>query len=192
MKLHSVPSCVINRPISRISLLDLLYIFQVEGDLILTTASTLYNTSTIPLWQLQSSSAGAYMHINDDGVIGLYAATSDVVTAATAQPLRLPLTTANSNTSNVTVGRSGAMVAGRMLASTLESNSGFINTTNTITLYSPKRTYYLSAFIEGYLALGLTGGSSFNWSTYNYDNTYGAITLYMSVSMRTFIYCVAI
>jgi hypothetical protein len=100
MILHSVPSCVINRPVLRICLLDLLYIFQVEGDLILTTASTLYDTSTIPLWQLQSSSAGAYMHINDDGVIGLYAAMSDGMTAtdtltAAAWQLTVPLITAD-------------------------------------------------------------------------------------------------
>jgi hypothetical protein len=77
-----------------------IYISQVEGDLILTTALTPHDTSTIPLWQLKSSSARAFMHLNDDGIIGLYAAASDDMTAATAQQLQLPLTTANSNTIN--------------------------------------------------------------------------------------------
>jgi hypothetical protein len=85
-------------------------------------------------------------HLNDDGIIGLYAAASDDMTAATAQQLQLPLTTANSNTINskdtpvvvvASVGRSLQQTAAVSKLLSGDHHRAPYNWT------SPKRTYTL-------------------------------------------------
>jgi hypothetical protein len=75
------------------AVLPVLYM-TAEGNLVLTTAAALPDSSIEPLWQLCSQSAGAYMHIDDTtGVVGLYAAHRPTAAVSTAVPL---VTTADS------------------------------------------------------------------------------------------------
>jgi hypothetical protein len=111
-----------------------------QGNLVLTTAKTLDDSaSTVaPLWQLNTHSDGAYMHIDDAtaGIIGIYARHEPSNTASTkiAQPL---VTAAYSVTDTVHNSRS---YTSRKLAGV--SNSGLKSTeTISATDYDTNREY---------------------------------------------------
>jgi hypothetical protein len=77
-----------------------------DGNLLLTTAAALNDSSIAPLWQLCSNSAGAYMHLDDStGSIGIYAAhrLSTVISTEIAVPL---VTAADSYSSSAVTARS--------------------------------------------------------------------------------------
>eukprot|EP00953_Heterococcus_sp_UTEX-ZZ885_P018060 10088-Heterococcus_DN1.PRE.1 len=165
------------------AVLPVLYM-TVEGNLVLTTAATLHDSSIEPLWQLCAHSVGAYMHIDDiTGTVGLYAAHKPA--AAVSTKVAVPLvTTADSykNDSYNSGSYNNRVIAARSLLTLTQDTQTYKST--------PSGVYTLDFQVDYHLILYIPP-NNVTWQTYIFDravNTLNPATFKYEVKLLLNLY----
>jgi hypothetical protein len=144
-----------------------------EGNLVLTIATALHDSSIEPLWQLCSHSVGAYMHIDDTtGTVGLYAAHKP--TAAVSTKVAVPLVqTADSYMNDSYKSGSYNVDSYNSDNSVIAARSLLTLTQDTLTYKSkPSGLYTLDFQVDYHLILYLSvAPKTVVWQTFIFDGS---------------------